>query len=242
MLTREIEYVVDGTTFIGTFAVDPAWTGPRPGVLLAPEGMGLGDLCRSFGQRLASLGYATFAMDYYGGGVPLADMNDAMPRITALTASPAPIRAIAKTALGVLESQPETDRSRLAAIGYCFGGTTVLELARSGAEVHAVVGFHSGLGTQLPAQKGVVKAKILAQLGVNDPIITAADRNAFEAEMEAAGVDWRINLYGEAGHSFTNPDVGRMGRSGFDYHQPTDHRSWRAMLDHFDEVLGPPLR
>jgi len=238
MKSEDIEYHADGARLVGTLFVDDAKAGQRPGVLVAPEGGGLVDLTKSIARRLAEAGYVAFAMDYYGDGKPLADRAQVMPKITAFMAEPATIRARAAEALAVLARQPQTDRARLAAIGYCFGGTTVLELARSGADLKAVVGFHSGLGTVRPAEPGVVRAKILTCIGFHDPIIPADQRLAFEKEMDAAGVDWRMTVYGQAGHSFTNPTVGEMGMPGFDYHEATDKRSWRAMLDLFDEAFA----
>jgi dienelactone hydrolase len=235
--TTDIDYSVGGTKYIGYLAVDEARAGKRPGVLLAPEGPGLGDLCKSFARKLADLGYVAYAMDYHGGG-KVVELPEAMGRIQAFMANPQGIRDIATTALGVLKSQPQTDTTRLAAIGYCFGGTTALELARSGADLKAAVGFHSGLGTARPQDAANIKAKILVNIGADDPIIPKEQRVAFEQEMTAAKVDWRMNLYGGAGHSFTNPDVGRLGRPGFAYHEPSDRRSWKAMLDLFDEVFG----
>lgn len=206
-------------------------------MLLAPEGPGLGDLCRGFARRLAELGYVAYAMDYHGGGQVLP-MDQIMPRIMAFMAEPQGIRDIATAALKVLTDQPQTDSGRLAAIGYCFGGTTALELARSGADLKAVVGFHSGLGTARPGDAANIKAKVLVQIGADDPIIPPEQRAAFETEMTAGKVDWRMLLYGGAGHSFTNPEVGALGRPGFDYDEKTDQRSWRAMLDLFGEVFG----
>ena len=237
MKTEDIEYHADGARLVGYLAVDDGKPGKRPGVLVAPEGGGLVDLTKSIARRLAEAGYAAFAMDYYGDGKPLADLNEAMPRIMAFMADPSGIRARAAAALAVLAGQPETDPARLAAIGYCFGGTTVLELARSGADIKAVVGFHSGLGTARPQDAGQIRAKVLTCIGALDPIIPSDQRLAFEKEMTDGGVDWRMNLYGGAGHSFTNPDVGALGRPGFEYHAETDRRSWRAMLDLFDETL-----
>jgi dienelactone hydrolase len=239
MRTEDIEYHADGARLVGYLAVDDSRSGKRPGVLLAPEGGGMVDLTKTIARRLAEAGYAAFAMDYYGDGKPLSDRNDVMPRINAFMAEPSTIRARAAGALAVLAGQPECDPGKLAATGYCFGGTTVLELARSGADLKAVVGFHSGLGTTRPAEPGVVRPKILTCIGAKDPIIPAEQRHAFEAEMSAAGADWQMNLYGEAGHSFTNPGVGALGMPGFDYHAETDRRSWAAMLDLFDETLGP---
>jgi len=237
MRTEDIEYQADGARLVGYLAVDDAKPGKRPGVLVAPEGGGLVDLTKSIARRLAEAGYVAFAMDYYGDGQPLADLSEAMPRIMAFMADPTGIRARATAALKVLTDQPQTDAGRLAAIGYCFGGTTVLELARSGADLKAVVGFHSGLGTARPQDAKNIRAKVLTCIGALDPIIPPDQRQAFEKEMADGGVDWRMNLYGGAGHSFTNPDVGALGRPGFEYHADTDRRSWRAMLDLFDETL-----
>ena len=138
----------------------------------------------------------------------------------------------------VLLGQEQTDPARVAAIGYCFGGTVALELARSGAEVAAVVGFHSGLGTAGPRAKNI-KGSVLVCIGADDPLVPADQRTAFEKEMRDGGVDWRINLYGAAVHSFTNERAGQAGMAGVAYHRLTDERSWRAMLDLFDETLGP---
>ncbi|HLI65236.1 MAG TPA: dienelactone hydrolase family protein [Caulobacteraceae bacterium] len=237
MKTQDIEYQADGAELVGYLAVDDAKAGKRPGIIVAHEGGGLTDHAKRSARRLAEAGYIAFALDYYGGGKPLADINTAMPRIMAWMADPTGIRARAHAALGVLTSQPETDAERLAGIGYCFGGTTVLEMARAGEPLKAVVGFHSGLGTGRPAQAGAVKAKVLVQIGADDPIIPPDQRTAFEAEMKAAGVDWRMLVYGGAGHSFTNPDSSALGRPGFAYDKSADERSWRAMLDLFDEVF-----
>ncbi|HEY5105252.1 MAG TPA: dienelactone hydrolase family protein [Caulobacteraceae bacterium] len=238
MKSQDLEYHVAGTRYVGHFVVDEARAGVRPGVLVAPEGGGLVDLTRSIAARLAAAGYAAFAMDYYGDGKPLADMSQVTGRLGPWMADPAGIRAIAAEALKVLAAQGETDSGRFAAIGYCFGGTTALELARSGADLKAIVGFHCGLATARPEDAGDIKAKVLVCIGADDPIVPADQRLAFETEMNAGGVDWRMNLYGGAGHSFTNPGVGALGRPGFEYHEPTDRRSWQAMLAHFDETLG----
>jgi dienelactone hydrolase len=238
MRTEDIEYHADGARLVGCMVVDDTKPGKRPGVLVAPEGGGLVDLTKQIARRLAEAGYCAFAMDYYGHGKPLTDMNEVMPRINAFMAEPSTIRARAAEALAVLARQPECDAARLAAIGYCFGGTTVLEMARAGEPLKAVVGFHSGLGTARPAQEGAVKAKVLVQIGAADPIIPPEQRAAFEAEMTAAKVDWRMIVYGGAGHSFTNPAVAALGRPGFAYDKSADERSWRAMLDFFGETLA----
>ena len=237
METTDIEYAVDDAKYVGYLAVDEARAGKRPGVLLAPEGPGLGDLCKSFARKLAEAGYVAYAMDYHGGGKVL-ELPQVMPRIQAFMANPQGIRDIAAAALAVLKGQSQTDTTRLAAIGYCFGGTTALELARSGADIKAAVGFHSGLSTARPQDAVNVKAKILVNIGADDPIIPKEQRIAFEQEMTAAKVDWRMNLYGGAEHSFTRPGSALGDLPGIRYHQPSDERSWRAMLDLFDEVFA----
>jgi len=239
MKTEDVEYHADGARLVGYLAVDETRAGRRPGVLVAPEGGGLVELTKTIARRLAELGYVAFAMDYYGDGLPLSNRNAIIPKIEAFMADPSTIRARAAEALAVLARQPQCDPGRLAAIGYCFGGTTVLELARSGADVKAVVGFHSGLATTRPQDARQIKAKVLTCIGALDPIIPPEQRLAFEREMTEGGVDWRMNLYGGAGHSFTNPNSGSLGMPGFDYHADSDRLSWAAMLDLFGETLGP---
>ncbi len=164
-------------------------------------------------------------------------MAEVMPRLGKWMADPTGIRIRAHAALEVLMAQPETDTTRLAAIGYCFGGTTALEMARAGEPILAAVGFHSGLATAKPAQAGAVKAKVLVQIGAADPMVGAEQRVAFEKEMTDAGVDWRMTLFGGVVHSFTNPDADRLGRPELAYDKSADERSWRAMLDLFNEVF-----
>jgi dienelactone hydrolase len=123
-------------------------------------------------------------------------------------------------------------------VGYCYGGTAVLELARAGADLKAVVGFHSGLATARPQDASNIKAKVLVQVGADDPVIPAEQRQAFEREMTAGGVDWRMVTYGRTGHSFTNPEADGWGLPGFAYHADSDRRSWQAMRDLFTETVG----
>jgi dienelactone hydrolase len=187
---------------------------------------------------LAGLGYAAFALDYHGEGKVL-EPDAMMGRLGTLMGDPDKTRELARAGLAILLAQDEVDPTRVAAIGYCFGGTMALELARSGADLAVVVGFHSGLGTQRPARSGEVKAGILVCIGSDDPMVPTDQRAAFEQEMRAAEVDWRMNIYGGALHSFTNPKAELSGFPGVAYHQPTDERSWRAMLDFFHERFDP---
>jgi dienelactone hydrolase len=236
--TNEIEYEVDGTTMIGHLAVDDGQSGARPAVLVCHEGPGLDEHAIGRADRLAEMGYVAFALDYHGGGKPLP-MPEVMSRLGPLMGDPLKIRQLGTGGLDVLLAQPETDRSQVAAIGFCFGGTMALELARGGADLKAVVGFHSGLATARPEDAKNITGSVLVCIGAEDPLIPPDQRRAFEEEMRAGGVDWRMNLYGGAAHSFTNPNASRMGMAGIEYHAPTDERSWRAMVDFFDEVFGP---
>jgi dienelactone hydrolase len=235
---QPIAYDVNGKTFTG-FLADGSKGGKAPGVLVAHEGPGLTQHPKDRAAMLAELGYVAFAMDAYGEAPP-DDLERARSLLRALMQDPDELRARATGALGVLQRHPHVDAARLAAIGFCFGGTTVLELAKTGADLACVVGFHSGLVPARAAEPGQVKAKVLVVIGAADPIVTAEHRTAFVAEMNAAGADWEMLLLGGVGHSFTNPDIDAYGFEGFRYDAVGDRRSWAAMRRLFDETLGPP--
>ncbi len=236
--TREISYQADGRTMVGTIAL-PDGTDRRPGVLVCHEGPGLDDHARSRAIRLADeLGYVAFALDYHGDGRPLADRGQMMERLGELREDPQRARAIGTAGLDVLRSEGRTDGDRLAAIGYCFGGTLCLELARGGADLKAIVGFHSGLAPARPEDARNIRGKVLMLIGADDPIVDNAQRRGFEEEMRGAGVDWQLHVYGGAVHSFTNPRASKVDLPGIDYHAPTDRRSWQAMLNLFEETFA----
>lgn len=176
---------------------------------------------------LAELGYVAFAMDLYCAVEPSFEQAKAI--VKALRADPEELRRRAAGALSTLRSLPHVDAGRITAIGFCFGGTAALELARSGADLAAVVGFHAGLAKLSPAQPSTIRCPVLICMGAEDPIVTADQRTAFMAEMSAAGVDWQMVLYGETGHSFTNRWADAMGIPGFAYAPAADQRSWREM-------------
>jgi dienelactone hydrolase len=237
MRIEDVEYAVGGSRMVGHLVIDEEQSGPRPGVLVCHEGPGLDEHAKDRAERLARLGYAAFALDYHGDGKPLV-RDEVMGRLGALMGDPDKIQQLGRAGLAILLAQPEVDPARVAAIGYCFGGTMALELARGGADLAVVVGFHSGLSTQRPARAGVVKAQILVCIGSDDPLVPLEQRTAFEQEMRDAEVGWRMNIYGGAVHSFTNPNADLAGIPGVAYNQLTDERSWRAMLDFFDERLA----
>jgi dienelactone hydrolase len=237
MRTSNIEYTADGRSMVGFLAVDDQHEGRRAGVLVAHAGLGLDQHAKLTAERLATLGYVAFALDYHGGGHPLPN-QEAFARLGELMPDPLRIRALGQAGLDVLLAQEETEPALVAAIGYCFGGTMALELARGGADLGAVVGFHSGLATTRPDDAHQIKGSVLVCLGADDPFVPEEQRRGFEAEMRATRVDWRMNLYGGAVHSFTDERSGQGGLDGLAYHRPTDERSWRAMLDLFDEKFS----
>ena len=147
------------------------------------------------------------------------------------------LRSRANAAFNVLKSHELTDQKKTAAIGYCFGGTTVLELARSGADIAGVVSFHGGLDTPTPGDAKNIKAKVLAQHGADDPFVKPQEVAAFQEEMRNAGIDWYFVSYGNAVHSFTNPEAGNDPKKGAAYNEKADKRSWKAMKSFFKEIF-----
>jgi dienelactone hydrolase len=170
METTAIPYEADGREMIGTLVV-PDGAGLRPAVLVAHEGGGLDEHARTMANGLAELGYGAFALDYYGGGEPLPDRDAINERLIGLIGDVDRVRALGRAGLAVLLGSERVDPERVAAIGFCFGGTMVLELARSGADLKAVVGFHSGLGTPRPEDASNITAKVLVCIGSEDPLI-----------------------------------------------------------------------
>jgi dienelactone hydrolase len=235
--TRDVDYEVDGTTMVGRLAL-PDGDGPRPGVLLAHEGPGLDDYQRERAARFAELGYVAFALDYHGGGQVLMDRTVMNERLATLWERPELTRALGRAGLDVLIGEARTDAERVVAVGYCYGGAVVLELARDGADLKAVVGMHPRLSTVRPQDARNIRGKVLVAVGTADPFIPVEERQAFADEMDAAGVDWQLHLYGGVGHSFTHPWVDRVAIRGLAYDEQADTRSWRAMLDLFESVVG----
>lgn len=235
--TTLVEYKHGDTVLEGLLAWDDALPGKRPGVLVVHEWWGRNDYIRSRAEKLAALGYVAFALDMYGKGVVAKDPKEAGALAGKIRGDGALMRERAAAGLDVLRKDERVDAKKIAAIGYCFGGTVALELARSGADLAGVVSFHGGLGTKAPAEKGKVKAKVLVLHGADDPHVPVADVTAFEEEMRAAGVDWQVVSYGGAVHAFTNPAAGNDPSKGAAYNESADRRSWEAMQAFFGEVL-----
>jgi dienelactone hydrolase len=235
MHVEDIAYEVDGISMLGHLAYDDSVTGPRPSVLLSHEGNGLGVTTKRNAERLAALGYCAFALDYQGGGAPLP-MDEAGAKLGPLMADLSISRRRAVAGLDVLLSQPQADPSRVAAIGYCWGGAMSLEVARSGRDVKAVVGFHPSL--TISADSRDITASVLMCVGTDDPFVPRDDRLAFEDHMKDSGVaDWQLDVYGGVGHCFTNPDIDQMGMPGLKYDAVADERSWQSMLRLFGETI-----
>lgn len=238
MHTESLEYWDGDVTLRGFLAFDDRKSGKRPGVLVMPEAFGLGAQVKRRAEMLAALGYVALAGDPYGNGLQLTDLQEAVKRAGAMFADPSKARNRARVALDKLASLPQVDPGRLAAIGYCMGGSFSLELARDGAPLSGIVSFHGGLQTQRPAEAGKVKAKILVCTGADDPFVPVVQVNALADEMTKAGADWQIISYGGTVHSFTNPEADKVGVPTIAYNKLSDERSWKAMTSFFEEIFG----
>jgi dienelactone hydrolase len=235
--TETVEYKHGDTVLEGYIAYDDASKDKRPGVLVVHEWTGHNPYVRKRAEQLAKLGYVAFALDMYGKGVRAKDAKEAASMSSVYKKDRKLMRARAQAGLDVLRKHKLVDTKRLAAIGYCFGGTTVLELARGGADLAGVVSFHGDLATPTPEDAKNIKGKVLALHGADDPFVPAKVVADFEDEMRKAGVDWQLVKYGDAVHSFTNPDAGKDKSRGAAYNEKADKRSWQAMKDLFAEIL-----
>jgi dienelactone hydrolase len=235
--TKVVEYKQGDTVLEGYLAWDDATTAKRPGVLLVHEWTGLGPNVKNRAEMLAKLGYVAFAADIYGKGIRPATAAEAGKTATYYKENRPLLRARARAGLETLKAQNHVDPQRLAAIGYCFGGTTVLELARDGADVNGVISFHGGLATPTPQDAKNIKGKVLALHGADDPFVKADEVVAFQDEMRKAKVDWEFVSYGNAVHSFTIIEAGTDNSKGAAYNEKADKRSWEAMKVFFAEIF-----
>jgi dienelactone hydrolase len=236
--SERVGYEVLDTAMVGYLAVEEGGSTPRPGVLLMHEGGGQDDNVRERADRLAGLGYVAFALDYFGGGqqhpLPIAQA-----RLGELWDDHLAVQALAMAGYDILTRQPQVDPRLIAAVGYCFGGAMALELARTDVPLRAAVGFHPGFVRPRLDGTSKITASVLMVCGADDPVVSAQDRALFEEDMrDCAVTDWRLEVYGAVGHSFTNPDIDSRGLgAGFAYDRRADDRSWRSMLALLDEVL-----
>jgi dienelactone hydrolase len=238
MHNETLQYEADGLTMLSRFYCDESAKGPRPGVLVFPEAFGLGEHALQKAELLAHAGYAVLASDLHGNAAMISDFAVLMPLLAPMRTDPQHLRSRARAAMQALTARPEVDGTRIAAIGFCMGGTMALELARSGAAIRAAVGFHSGLQTPAPQDAKNIKAKVLVCLGADDPLIPPEQRLDFEKEMRAGSVDWQMKLYGGVVHSFTNKAADERGQpQSMRYDAAAEARSWAEMLALFDEVF-----
>lgn len=233
--TRVVEYKDGGTTLQGYLAYDDSIQGKRPGILAVHEWNGLGSYVKGRAEQLAKLGYVAFAADIYGKGVRPDTMEACQVESGKYRNNRDLMRKRAKLALEQLSKNPMVDPTKLGAIGYCFGGTTVLELARSGADVKGVVSFHGALDTPNPADAKNIQGKVLVcQGGADSFTLTAVP--AFEKEMKDAKVDYKLIKYKGAKHGFTNPAYTDPNQ-GMYYNAKADKASWKAMRDFFKGIF-----
>lgn len=232
-----VEYVSNGTVLRGELALPDA-QGKLPAVLVMHNALGLSDHLRNSARRLAKLGYIALATDMYGDGVCHADAMKAGASLGPLLAAPELLRARTVGWYEILAAMPNVDRNRIAAIGYCFGGQCVLELARSGADIKAAVSYHGLLTTQMPAQPGSIKGEVAIYTGAKDPYAPAEEVNGLRQEMIAAGAKYQITEFGEASHAFTDPNAAALGRPGMAYHALSDAISWAGTVALLNATIG----
>ncbi|MFF5898238.1 dienelactone hydrolase family protein [Streptomyces argenteolus] len=225
--TRTVEYPADGLTMIGHLAL-PAGTGRRPAVLIGPEGPGLNDFQRRRADALAELGYVALAFDIHGGRW-FTDPQEMLARVTPLLADPGRMRDIGHAAWDVLRGEPRTDPHRIAAVGYGTGGAIALELGRAGVGLRAIATVNA-LTTGSPGDAARIRCPVWAGVGSEDPIMPAGRRDAFAAEMQAAGVDWRLVVYGGALHAFHHPPVDQSVLPGVGHHPLHARRAWNDVV------------
>ena len=234
--TESVEYKQGDTTLEGFHAYDDAAQGKRPGVLIVHQWKGLGDYEKKRAEMLARLGYNVLAVDIYGKGVRPTNPKDAGALAGKYKSDRKLLRERVQAGLDELKKNSMTDSKKIAAIGYCFGGTTVLELARSGADIAGVVSFHGGLSSPTPGDAKNIKGKVLVLHGADDPHVNPEVPD-FQEEMRKAKVDWEFVAYGGAVHSFTDWNAGNDNSKGAAYNEKADKRSWEAMKQFFAEIF-----
>ena len=237
VITKTIPYQDGDTALEGFLAYDDRFSGKRPAVLVVHEWWGLNDYARSRAEMLARLGYVAFALDLYGKGKVTQHPEQAGKWMQQINQNIDLWRQRAQAGLEVLKTQPQADPQRMAAIGYCFGGATVQQLAYSGAQLRGVVSFHGSPIPPDPAEIGQVKAKILICHGAADPFTKPEQLQQYLEAMTNSGLDWQMIFYSNARHSFTNPGADKVGMAALKYDRDADQRSWKHMQVFFEQNL-----
>ena len=235
---QPIDYQVGNTALRGYLAYDDSAQGKRPGVVIYPEWWGVTEYPRTRARELAKLGYVAFVADIYGKDVTTSDPKEAAKLAGPFYQDRNLFRERALAGMEELKLQPQVDPTKIAAIGYCFGGSAALEVARGGTRFAGLVSFHGGLSTPNPDADQPITPKILICTGADDAFVPMSDVEAFAQEMRNAHADYQINIYANAHHAFTNPDAGKFGIPNIAYNAEADHRSWEAMKSFFDEIFG----
>ncbi len=236
--TREFKYSIGEMRMHGYLAHPSDRTGALPGILVVHEWMGLTEHARQSAEKLANMGYVALAVDMYGEGKVASGTEEARKWSGELKAGDREeMRRRIRGALDAFKALELTDPERIGAMGYCFGGTVVLELARSGAALDGVVSFHGGLDTNRPEDAKNIQAAVLVLHGGDDPYVPEKDVTAFKEEMRIGDVDWQFVSFGGAVHSFTNPGAGDDPSRGAAYNERADTRSWKYMTLFFHEIL-----
>ncbi|WP_106380419.1 dienelactone hydrolase family protein [Abditibacterium utsteinense] len=238
IITKTVDYKQGETVLQGYLAYDDLFKGKRPGILVAHQWKGLGEYEKRRARMLAQMGYVAFALDIYGKDVRPKDAKEAGAQAGKYRADRPLLRERARAAVIELRKEPLVDENKLAIIGYCFGGGTALELARSGADLRGFVSFHGNLDTPDASLAKNIKGKILVLHGAIDPNVKPESIVAFHDEMEAARVDYQFIAYSGAVHSFTEREAGNDISKGSAYNEKADRRSWQAMKDFFTEIFG----
>lgn len=237
---EEVQYKVGEQVFKGYIAYDDTKKDKRPGVLVVHEWWGHNEYARKRARMLAELGYTALALDMYGDGKQAHHPDDAGKLAGEVRNNMEAAKARFIAAEEVLKKHPTVDAQKIAAIGYCFGGAVVLQMARFGLDLKGVASFHGSLGTSNPAAKGMIKAKVLVANGADDPFIKPEEIDAFKKEMDAAGVDYKFINYPGAKHSFTNSDADALGKKfdkPFVYNAAADKQSWSEMQAFFKKIF-----
>ena len=236
--TRALSYQDGDTRLTGHLYWDDAVAGKQPGVMVVHEWWGLNDYAKKRAKMLAELGYVAFAADMYGDNRVTEHAADAKGWMQQVTANIDAWQRRALLGLDQLKAQTQVDPGRLAAIGYCFGGATVMQMAYAGADLKGVVSFHGSLPPATPEQAANIRARVLVAHGDADSFVPEERIKAFKQVLTEAGADWEMDVYGGARHGFTNPDAGKFGIDGLGYHPEADRRSWARMQAFFDQVLA----
>jgi dienelactone hydrolase len=237
---ENITYTIEGKTYKGFVAYDESKKGKRPAVLVVHEWWGLNDYAKSRAKQLAALGYIAMAVDMYGDGKTAANPKEAQELATPFYMDPKLAKTRLDAALNKVKEYEQTDAGRVAAIGYCFGGSVVLNAARLGADLLGVVSFHGGL-IGAPANKSLLKAKVLVCHGAADKYVTPDDVSKFKHEMDSIGADYTFKAYADATHAFTNPDATANGKKfnmPIEYNAAADKASWNDMQSFLARIFG----